>query len=344
MIECIYCEELKPLSAFNREHVMPEAFGKFEGNNFVLHGDVCIACNSHFGDTIDRALARDSMEGMQRFRSGLMRPTEKHRFGLGRRLRTTLKGSICDGAILEQRARRDRGPGLALYPAAQIGLALTEAGPWAWFRLRELPSLPELRARGVTCGLYVQAFGCTNEEAAKALEDGGYGLPPETKFVSDELIAEPDSVAEIIMHGVIDATTARAVAKIAMNYLTYHYPELARSREFRPIRRFVRFGEGEWRSLVMVTNEPVVASFPREAQVFAHVLTAFWDPASRTVQGQVSLYNWVQCKVLLGYGFGAAEPAVHSAHFFDPVNKVILPLTREKQPMVDLSKHTQIDV
>jgi len=33
---CIWCLETKPESAFNREHVIPEAFGKFE-NNLVLN-------------------------------------------------------------------------------------------------------------------------------------------------------------------------------------------------------------------------------------------------------------------------------------------------------------------
>jgi hypothetical protein len=156
-------------------------------------------------------------------------------------------------------------------------------------------------------------------------------------------LAEPYSPAKVNVHGAIDGTTARAVAKIAMNYLAYHYPALARAPQSRSIRRFVRFGEGDWRSMVVMSNEPVVQCFPREAQVYAHAVTAFWDPVSRTVQGQVTLYSWVQYKILLGHGFGAATPAVNTGHFFDPSNRTILPLTTEKQPMVDMSKHTQID-
>src|SRR4030066_177798 len=63
-IICIYCKEskLKEKELWNREHVIPEAFGKFK-NNFVLHYTVCKECNQKFGDEIDLILSRESYEG-----------------------------------------------------------------------------------------------------------------------------------------------------------------------------------------------------------------------------------------------------------------------------------------
>ena len=69
---CHYCEQTKPLSEFNRGHVMPQAFGKYE-ENLVLHGVECEECNDYFGRTVELALARDSKEGLDRFEHGIAR-------------------------------------------------------------------------------------------------------------------------------------------------------------------------------------------------------------------------------------------------------------------------------
>jgi hypothetical protein len=70
---CLYCRETKDANVFNREHVLPEAFGKYEGN-FVLKGVVCEACNTYFANHLDIKLARDSIEGLDRYREDRVRP------------------------------------------------------------------------------------------------------------------------------------------------------------------------------------------------------------------------------------------------------------------------------
>jgi hypothetical protein len=93
MKPCIYCLEKQPDDQFNREHVIPEAFGKFEGN-LVLEC-VCEACNTYFANTIDLKLARDSIEGIDRFWSG-MKPAAEFK-SLGPRSTTTVR--FKEGAI-----------------------------------------------------------------------------------------------------------------------------------------------------------------------------------------------------------------------------------------------------
>ena len=51
---------------FDRDHVMPEAFGTFD-ENWTLDC-VCKACNGHFGRTIELTLARGSTEALLRLR------------------------------------------------------------------------------------------------------------------------------------------------------------------------------------------------------------------------------------------------------------------------------------
>lgn len=68
MPRCIYCR--REGVEFDREHVIPEAFGTFEPVSFFLYDTVCKDCNGHLGRTIDLALSRDSVEALLRFRYG----------------------------------------------------------------------------------------------------------------------------------------------------------------------------------------------------------------------------------------------------------------------------------
>jgi hypothetical protein len=71
--QCIYCMEFKPPSSYLKaEHVLPKSFGGF-AEALTLNGVVCDDCNEAFGKTIDRELARGSMDGIDRFTSAASR-------------------------------------------------------------------------------------------------------------------------------------------------------------------------------------------------------------------------------------------------------------------------------
>ena len=73
VIECIYCREKQPTSAYAKaEHVIPQSFGKFR-NNLTLRHLVCDACNQFFGDNVGLARARDTLEGQSRVDFGVKR-------------------------------------------------------------------------------------------------------------------------------------------------------------------------------------------------------------------------------------------------------------------------------
>ncbi len=70
---CIYCLQVKTFGEFGREHVLNDAFGRYEPISFVLLNPrnkifrVCKECNSRLGKKIDDALATTTIEGIQRF-------------------------------------------------------------------------------------------------------------------------------------------------------------------------------------------------------------------------------------------------------------------------------------
>ena len=82
---CIYCKSQS--NPFNREHVIPEAFGTFEPN-WHLIDCVCQICNQYFGDTIEPILARDTPEALLRLEYGLKPPSKAQELHYNK---TTLK-------------------------------------------------------------------------------------------------------------------------------------------------------------------------------------------------------------------------------------------------------------
>ncbi len=73
MPQCVYCRNTGGKNLFTREHVIPQAFGKFT-NNFTLLGEVCRECNQYFGDKLEIVLARGSYEAIARIEQEISPP------------------------------------------------------------------------------------------------------------------------------------------------------------------------------------------------------------------------------------------------------------------------------
>jgi hypothetical protein len=143
---CIYCMAEKPHTDFNRDHVIPEAFGLFEGN-FVLTC-VCTDCNTFFGQTVEMKLARDSLEGHDRVRTGL-RPATEYK-SIGKRSTTYVEfgdDSPVPGAHGYLVAPKD-GQELGVTVKPRVGFSHSPDGPVEWFPLDRLPTKGELEAKG----------------------------------------------------------------------------------------------------------------------------------------------------------------------------------------------------
>jgi hypothetical protein len=83
---CIYCpnESDKPFS--KPEHVLPQAFGKFNSRegNLTPH-NVCPECNAYFGRHLEQHFGRDTGDAFRRLLTGLKPMDEAECVSRGRR-------------------------------------------------------------------------------------------------------------------------------------------------------------------------------------------------------------------------------------------------------------------
>jgi hypothetical protein len=318
--DCIYCEETKPVTAFNREHVLPEAFGKY-ADNFVLHGVVCQACNSYFDRELDLPLARDSKEGLDRFAHGVVEPKRDRK--VGTRVAVKVRGGRLDGAPLKWEVD-ESGTELKVNSPPQIGIGPSENGPFEWYHPDEVPPVETLRARGA---LHYVVGGMSSSDAAAFMTKHGIDAEPPVELPEQ---CDADGMIDMTIEGVIDQRLRRAIAKISFNYFTYCYPDIARLEQYRRIRRYIRFDEKPETKPVSIVQKPIVGGISAEKQILAHVITTSWDSASHRTVAQVSLFEWVQYEVVLSSDKFVLPPwFVDSGHAFNPAAKQIVPLTRD---------------
>lgn len=308
MPRCIYCLETKPDELFNREHVIPEAFGKFE-NNLVLTC-VCWDCNDFFSKELDLKLGRDAIEGIDRFRHGLKSPDEYKSMGK----RSTSYHEVMEGPLKGLRCygtpNADGGFDMTGY-VPQIGLAQTDDGPFEYYLFDDLPTKDELTARGFVTPVSFQVFGATVEQGMDQLEKKGY--PRGESGGQTEPFRGRARVDYVFK---ISHPEFRAMSKILMNYLaSISTAGIACMPHFNEIREYVRYGKLPPRPLVKIV-QPVKPIDPKTNQpVVAHYLAL--ERRGDEVIGQVSLFSRNRYVVLLSQTPFALDVTLAASHVFD---------------------------
>jgi hypothetical protein len=71
-MRCIYCKCDDPQKFRSVEHVLPHSFGTFGTETPTLKGAVCDDCNQFFKRDLDQVFARESLEGLTRYKKGIL--------------------------------------------------------------------------------------------------------------------------------------------------------------------------------------------------------------------------------------------------------------------------------
>lgn len=320
-IECIYCRENKPASAYTKvDHVLPQSFGKFE-NNLTLIRLVCDACNQFFGDNVELALARDTLEGQSRVDFGVKRAEEF--VSPGRRSRIRI--NIAEGEFKGAYAFRDYSEAdysVTLQPVPQVGFRQKEATGYKYFLLDELPDARNLEALGFDLRQpkSIRAVGIGVEELSKRLAERGISF----QHGGEVLEKSPTLFSEV--QGTIDDTICRGAAKIAFNYLArWECGEFVRHASFDQIRNFIRHGLQAPYPLVKIIQQPILADEGVRRRV-GHLVTTGWAADGVSIVAQVSLLNLFTYLICLARNYEGERREITRGHFFNVADGAILEL------------------
>ena len=311
---------------FDRDHVIPQAFGTFEPDNLVVQC-VCKRCNGGLGRTIEQKMARDSMEAVERIKNGLKKPSEWISRGPNGSVRVEItEEGPTKGVTGYYKASHD-GSSLSVDIAPTIGLSKSESGPFEWFAPDKIPAKSSLSSRGYEKGdtFYIAFWGMPKADAIDALEAQGY----EYNCVAERW----PSTGPVAVHisSQIGSSELRTVCKIAMNYVAaMQGANYVLSPQFNETRAFVASGVEPANRLVRLAEPLSVERTANGKTVRGHFI------AARCVDGlvtaQVSLFSRFQYVVALtSVPLAVVLPDWGVAHVFDmetrTVEKAHLPPT-----------------
>lgn len=324
LMKCIYC--LQENKKFNREHVIPEAFGVFQ-DNFVLTDLVCEDCNSDFGNTIDLVLARDSLEGMiLRYIGKIKDPKEFKNLGRKSRMLIQVPEGPFKGAyaFISYEANVND---FALNPVPQVGF-LRKTGIYDFYQLAKLPEKSTLKnddyAWNVKDCILILPLNA-KDDAVKLLESKGYGRVDSWHEGKDEL----KYVERMQFTWPVESTSYRAVAKIAFNYLIYQQAkhhgtdyarEFALKNDFDVIRNYIVNGIKPSFPLIKPDN---VSILKNASMAVVHVVTVNWATDKRSIVAQVSLLNQIRYTICLSRNYSGIWSNIKKGHVFCPHSKEI---------------------
>jgi hypothetical protein len=332
---CIYCK--RQGIPFHREHVMPQAFGTFEQNQFFLYDSVCLECNGFFGRTLERLFSRDSPEALLRLHYRV-KPASKARDILYQK--TTLRVAEPGkwrGAQFKFVPSED-GTQVFPEPEPQVGLRKKPAVDWTWFTEDHL-SDPNvlLPYKGQTPGevdLLIVGSPDEKEKLLARLAELGVKLNDRHEF------AEPVTSGSTILAEIdsrLDVNIFRAVAKIAFNYVACVCgPDFALQPDFNEIREYIRDAkQPAWRGpVVRPVSDPILFADSREwRQTNGHLITFDWNLGG--LLAQVSLFNSTTYRVLLCPLYsGLTIDGIPNGHHFDIESRTISPLLSVSRALI----------
>lgn len=305
MTRCIYCKSDK--SDFrNREHVIPQAFGKCSPKNLVLNDKtkqdrtVCDSCNSKFGQELEPYLAYDSYEGYI-CRSRYLKPPKQTK-----RIRVRIK--VAKGywkniwvELIENNS---------IIPLKQIGLLTTDS-TYDYILLDDIDNL-DLRKYDLTQKNSFRLIEIDLVDGKKILNKFNIKFKKEGDLLK---LPIQDALCEIKIQ--IDKIIYRAMAKIAFNYFVYHNncKEFILDDCFDDIRNFVLTGHGD--NLVTVDNKDILADEQgKQKKRLGHIIVINQERSGKII-AHISLFNSFRYLVLISSILPSRKIDVNFGHFFD---------------------------
>ena len=311
---CIYCKAAAPNVTFNREHVLQEGFGRFRGA-LVLHDSVCEPCNASFSGSIDLALTRDSVEGLERYRWGIKRPEEVTRFHFRNLTVRAHEMGDFSGAQVRLGPGDDERPFAAhIVPSAAV--RRRGADEFVFFSEDQILSGAwNTDAVDYTRGLKLFGPDEATDRMREALDRQGIKLT----YRPFTLVEPPEGTANLQYEFRVPTEVQRGIAKIAFNYLAYRQgAQFVLAPAFDAIRQFIRLGRMPPLPLVDTGYELPFRTNASEG----HVLVVHWvslesHSSHRNLLGVVSLFSALRHTVVLAEDYAGPWFDLPIAHLYN---------------------------
>lgn len=329
-VQCIYCR--RKGIRFSREHIIPESFGKFGPDTWVLHDMVCQYCNQYFADNLELGFARGSYEAVERIKHGLKPACEGHEI---RRDRVTL--SVADGEFkgirLEITAGKDGKPGVRWPP--QIGFMLRVKPEREYTLLEELKQFNTIDQQKFDLDS-AQAILCIPNSEAEEQELISQLHRLGINFQQKSSIAPPFAAASdlrVEITNKIDRITLRTVAKIVFNYMAKVLgAEYCLRSDFDEVRSFITEDSRMSYPIVTPSNRQILATdYANWRQTGGHLLVLEAINGWRTLIGKISLFNTITYEIVLCRNLSGIVRPINSGHVFDVEAKTIEELVHARR-------------
>lgn len=321
--KCIYCLLDKPKSAFNREHVLQESFGKYQGA-LTLIEQVCKNCNSSFGNEIDRILGRDSFETLYRLRYGMK--SEIDDIPYDRLTLTIPKDEQSDwaGVKVEIIGLDQNHQNFIVRQLPQLGFFCKSTRDYVYFTLSEIENGLQLDKLDLDKEADGKIISNTNEEWEKLtsfLKNNGLKFKLLRDFSPNQPTKADDNKVKLHAKFNIDNILIRGIAKIGFNYMAKMCGSLFTTKDcFNDIRDFIRYNKLPKRELgefIKPSNQPLLANDSYNNRRLGHILLLEWDITRHHVLAKVSLFNSITWTIILAEYFSGIYREIKSCHFYD---------------------------
>ncbi len=324
--KCIYCLAEKETHEFSKtEHVIPQSFGMFD-NNFTLNGVVCDECNQYFGNILELELGRDSLEGISRYTQNLKKHSEYSSLGK----RSKMKVIIAEGEFKGAQAYLEYSLGqneILLNPLPQVGLYDVISKSYKYNDINIIDDIIKGNTENIDLKSIV-CLGC-NDTQAKGISQ---------KFGIENMISKTpiwrNSQAELLASVTFEISDIilRSISKIAFNYLTYWIIKHSLTDkdyllcfQFDVIRRFIRHGQRPNYEILIVDNTPILEDEKyTTSHRLGHIVTVSHFEKKGIMIGEVSIFNMLRYKILLGNGLFGEERKIMKGNFFVPYTHEIV--------------------
>ncbi len=316
--KCIYCGTEDPLVFTTSEHVISQSFGTYGSDTPTLIDAVCKDCN-HFFKDIERVLARDTLEGVARYKHGISSSEDRPQKDMEFAIAESEEAGDFGGVLLEGVAT---GTGLLRKPAAQFHVLNKKTGEYDKFKLDQIEELklPE-DTYGVGAERKCRVFGPSKEDHDKVVEAlRRAGIPYSLKehihpMFLDGLKEGETATIEVAVSGTIDDERKRALVKNLINYATkFIGHEEVLKTEWLHARRYARYGEGK--ILGRMTTKPFWDGQETDTMRFPDdSINVRIENQKQGVVGVIQFYNLFTYEFVLCEGYYIPEDS-EVAHRF----------------------------